>query len=76
MSDTPATQQLDDGSSYRSVLRCVGNAFILYGLSDLGMLAWCAWQGENCSSSFNLFAVVAGLLIRRGNLRVARWRRS
>lgn len=73
MSEGLGAQISEDDAPYRIVLRRVGTAFILYGLLDIGMMAYCIWQGQSYSSSFNVFAVIAGLLIRRGSLRVARW---
>ena len=56
-----------------ATLKRVGSVLLVVGLIDIGVMVWCIARGLNYSSSFNVFAVIAGLLMRRGNLRVAAW---
>lgn len=65
--------RLDDEPPYRKTLRRVGAVFILYGLVDIGMMGYCVWREVDYTSSFNVIAVIAGLLLRRGSLRIARF---
>jgi len=58
---------------YRRSLRTVGAALIILGLLDVGVMIYCIATRTSYSSSFNLFAVIAGVYLRRGNLRAARW---
>ena len=59
--------------NHRESLRTVGTALIVLGLIDVGVMIYCIATMTSYSSSFNLFAVIAGVYLRRGNLRVARW---
>jgi hypothetical protein len=57
-------------------LRRLGRALIIFGLVDIGIFVWAMTAGVPYSSSFNIFAVIAGVLVRGGNLtavRVVRW---
>jgi hypothetical protein len=65
-----------DGPSFREILKRVGAALVLIGLLDLGWMVYCIIHGMSYSSSLNLFAVAAGILLMRGSLRTAayvRW---
>jgi hypothetical protein len=57
---------------HRAVLRRVGWVLIVIGLIDIGVMAWCIATRRNYSSSFNVFAVIAGVLLLRGSLATAR----
>ena len=56
---------------YRSSLKVVGIILIIVGLLDIGWMIWCIAHGQGYSSSFNIFAVIAGILLMRGSLRTA-----
>jgi hypothetical protein len=57
--------------NYRSSLRVVGITLIVVGVLDIGWMMWCIAHKQGYSSSFNIFAVVAGILLMRGGLRTA-----
>jgi hypothetical protein len=57
---------------YRSILKRVGLVLIVFGILDIGLMVWCIYNQTRYSSSFNIFAVVAGVFLRRGSLRAAR----
>jgi hypothetical protein len=59
-------------NDYRQSLRIVGIVLIVAGCLDIGWMIYCIANGESYSSSFNIFAVVAGILLIRGGLRTAR----
>ncbi len=59
-------------NDYRQSLRVVGTVLIVVGCLDIGWMVYCISNGESYSSSFNIFAVVAGILLVRGGLRTAR----
>jgi len=50
----------------RRILHQVGRALIVFGLLDIGMMIYCVVNSVNYSSSFNVFAVLAGVYVRRG----------
>jgi len=56
---------------YRSSLKVVGIILIIVGLLDIGWMIWCIAHRQGYSSSFNIFAVIAGILLMRGSLRTA-----
>jgi len=59
-------------NDYRQSLRVVGIVLIVVGFLDIGWMIYCIANGESYSSSFNIFAVIAGILLIRGGLRTAR----
>jgi hypothetical protein len=62
--------------SYRSILRRAGFALVVVGLIDVGWMIYCMINGISYSSSLNIFAVIAGILLIRGGLKTAgivRW---
>jgi hypothetical protein len=62
--------------SYRSILRRAGFVLVAVGLVDIGWMIYCIVNGISYSSSLNIFAVIAGILLIRGGLRTAgiiRW---
>ena len=62
--------------SYRSILRRAGLVLVAVGLIDIGWMIYCIVNGISYSSSLNIFAVIAGILLIRGGLRTAgivRW---
>jgi hypothetical protein len=55
-----------------AILRRVGTVLAIVGTADIGLMLYAIVSGWSYSSSFNIFAVVAGILLRRGSLRTAR----
>jgi hypothetical protein len=54
------------------MLRKVGWALIAVGLLDIGVMVYCVVNNMSYSSSFNIFAVVAGIFLLRQSMRAAR----
>jgi len=57
---------------YRSILSRCGWIIIIAGVLDIGIMVWCIVNQISYASSFNIFAVIAGIFLLRGNLRAAR----
>lgn len=57
----------------RIILRRVGLALIVFGLLDIGMMLYCIANMVNYSSSFNVFAVLAGIYVWRGHPWWVKW---
>jgi hypothetical protein len=65
-----------DQPLYRVILKRAGFVLIAIGLIDIGWMIYCIANGVAYSSSLNIFAVIAGILLIRGGLRTAgiiRW---
>jgi hypothetical protein len=63
-------------SEYRQILKQVGLVLLGVGLLDVGVMVYCIVNRLSYSSSFNMFAVIAGIFLMRGSLRTAalvRW---
>ena len=63
-------------ASHLHILKRVGKVLLIVGLLDIGVMIYCAVNGISYSSSFNIFAVIAGIFLLRGSLRAAsivRW---
>ncbi len=61
---------------YRAQLKRVGAVLLAVGVLDIALMIYCIANGINYSSSFNIFAVIAGIFIVQGSLRAAsavRW---
>ncbi|HLC42162.1 MAG TPA: hypothetical protein VJO34_11140 [Methylomirabilota bacterium] len=58
-------------NDYRSHLKVVGIALIVVGALDIGWTIYYIAHRMGYSSSFNVFAVIAGVLLIRGGLRTA-----
>jgi len=59
-----------------AILRRVGTVLVVVGLLDIGGLIYCMANNVSYASSLNIFAVIAGLFLLRGNLGAAglvRW---
>lgn len=54
---------------YRTILKRVGAAWVIFGLVDITIMIYCIMLGQGYSSSFNLFAVIIGIFLIRGSLR-------
>jgi hypothetical protein len=57
----------------RQILHRVGIALIVFGLLDIGVMIYCVANTVNYSSSFNVFAVLAGVYVRRGQPWWVKW---
>jgi hypothetical protein len=57
--------------AYLPVLKRVGLVLVVVGLIDIGIMIYCIAKKISYSSSFNIFAVVAGIFLIRGSLRAA-----
>ncbi|MES2958041.1 MAG: hypothetical protein V4792_07625 [Pseudomonadota bacterium] len=58
------------------ILRKTGSVLLAVGLLDIAVMIYCIVNSISYSSSFNIFAVVAGIFLLRGSLRAAsivRW---
>jgi hypothetical protein len=65
-----------ESQSYREILKRVGVVLVVVGLADIAWMIYCIIHKISYSSSLNLFAVIAGILLMRGSLRTAaniRW---
>lgn len=61
---------------YLKTLKRVGAVLIITGVLDIGVMIYCILNGISYSSSLNVFALIAGILLHRGNLatvRVVTW---
>jgi hypothetical protein len=62
--------------SHLPLLKRAGTVLLVVGIVDIGVMIYCIASGTSYSSSFNIFAVVAGVLLLRGSLKTAavvRW---
>ncbi len=58
------------------VMKKAGSALLVVGLADIAYMIYCISNKISYSSSFNIFAVIAGVALLRGSLRAAsivRW---
>ncbi|AXK40669.1 hypothetical protein DWG20_15260 [Crenobacter cavernae] len=61
---------------HTSILKRVGGVLLAAGLIDIAVMIYCIINRISYSSSFNIFAVLAGIFLLRGSLRAAsvvRW---
>lgn len=49
-----------------------GLVLLIIGVIDIGVMVYCITNGMSYSSSFNIFAVIAGALLLRGGVKTAR----
>ena len=63
---------MNDDSAYLPILRRAGVALIVIGVIDVGVMIYCIVYKLRYSSSFNIFAIVAGIFLMRGSLRAAK----
>ncbi|HTE43515.1 MAG TPA: hypothetical protein VK629_22035 [Steroidobacteraceae bacterium] len=54
------------------VLRRVGRVLMIVGVLDIGFMIYCIANQMSYSSSLNIFAVIAGVLLLKGHLKAAR----
>ena len=57
----------------REILKRVGVPLIAFGLFDIGVMIYCLINHINYSSSFNIFAVLAGIFVWRGHPWWVQW---
>lgn len=57
---------------HTGILRKVGLVLIIVGVIDVGIMIYCIANKISYSSSFNIFAVAAGIFLMRGSLKAAR----
>lgn len=57
---------------YRSTLQRVGLVLVVVGILDIAYMGYCIAQHQGYSSSLNIFAVIAGIFLWRGNLGAVR----
>ena len=63
-------------TQHTPILKRVGSVLLIVGLIDIAAMIYCIANGISYSSSFNIFAVIAGIFLLRGSLRAAsvvRW---
>ena len=63
-------------TQHTPILKRVGGVLLVVGLVDIAVMIYCIAKGIPYSSSFNIFAVIAGVFLLRGSLRAAsvvRW---
>jgi hypothetical protein len=58
-------------TDYLAILKRAGHVLLVVGLLDIGLMLYCFAVGMSYASSFNIFAVIAGILLMRGNLEAA-----
>jgi hypothetical protein len=63
---------MNEMKDYRNNLRQVGIVLIVLGLLDIGVMIYCIAKSISYSSSFNIFAVIAGIFLYRGGPKTAR----
>ena len=59
-------------ADHKLVLRRVGWTLVIVGALDIGYMVYCVLNQLSYTSSFNIFAVVAGIYLVRGHLGAAR----
>jgi hypothetical protein len=55
-----------------SPFRKVGIVLLIIGILDIGVMTYCIANKISYSSSFNIFAVIAGILLMKGGVKTAR----
>lgn len=55
----------------RKTLKKVGKVLLIVGVIDIGVMAYCIANQISYSSSFNIFSVIAGILLMKGGLKTA-----
>ena len=56
-------------TNYKIILRNVGFVLVIFGLLDIIWMIYCIANDMSYASSFNIFAVIAGVFLIRGNLK-------
>lgn len=60
------------GGNYRALLKRVGLVLMGVGVLDIAYMVYCLSHDQSYSSSFNIFAVIAGVFLLRGSLGAVR----
>jgi Flp pilus assembly protein TadD len=55
-----------------AILKRAGLVLMLVGAADISYMVYCLAKGQSYASSFNVFALLAGILLYRGSLATAR----
>jgi hypothetical protein len=63
---------MDNDQAYLQILKRVGLVLIVVGVSDVAVMIYCIAHRIAYGSSFNVFAIIAGVFLMRGSLRAAR----
>ncbi|HAJ58896.1 MAG TPA: hypothetical protein DCP31_06240, partial [Cyanobacteria bacterium UBA8543] len=58
-------------NNYRAILKKAGAVLVAVGAIDIALWVYCTINNLNYSSNFNILTVVIGILLIRGNLKVA-----
>ncbi|TVT44528.1 MAG: cytochrome d ubiquinol oxidase subunit II [Denitromonas halophila] len=64
---------MDSETTYLALLKRAGLVLLIIGCVDIAWMVYCITNEVAYSSSFNIFAVIAGVFMMRGSLRVAGW---
>lgn len=64
---------VQDRSADLPILKRVGTVLMVVGAIDIAAMIYCVASGYSYPSSLNIFALVAGIFIRRGSLRASSW---
>ncbi len=59
-------------NEHEAILKKVGSALIVVGLIDIAFMVYCIANETIYSSSFNIFAVIVGILLYRGGLKTTK----
>jgi len=59
--------------THLAILRRVGLILIAIGIIDIGVMIYCIANKVSYSSSFNIFSLIAGILLWRGHLGTAKF---
>jgi hypothetical protein len=54
------------------ILKRAGWVLVIVGLADIGYMIYCIANSRSYQSSFNIFAVIAGIFLLKGSLKAAR----
>lgn len=57
---------------HKRILKSVGTVLLVVGILDISYMAYCIANKISYSSSFNIFSVIAGILLLRQSLKTAR----
>lgn len=66
-------ESIEDSNSCKSTFNKVGWVLISIGAIDIGIMIYCIINQISYSSSLNIFALIAGVLLVRGSIRTARF---
>src|SRR5258705_5682168 len=62
---------MNNDLTYLPILKRVGLVLIIVGVIDVGWMIYCIVHRIGYASSFNIFAIIAGIFLIRGSLRGA-----